>query len=471
MGKPLDMPAGFHKRIHRALRAYHGGPTEDALVDLLLAEKIATRQEMATPRLISNQILLDGLDCLKQSDEEAADLLQRRFPNQETALEVAHRRNLTEDIVFQRQREAIKGLARAIWAHEMELRRQRAKQIDARLEPATYSQLFGVAEKMDEIRTLLESASAPWLIALEGMGGVGKTSLVDALVRDLACQVHFKEIGWLSARRRLFKLPNGIEASENEPDFTLAELVDRLIDQFELGGLRHRSDAEKLAGLKDFLKGQPCLIVMDNLETAADYSSLVLHLRGLANPSKFLITTRYSLGDVSGVYCTTLRELSRDDTLDLIRHEAETRGLHELADALEQELAQIYDITGGNPLATKLIIGQIHTLSLPRALTLFKAGKGKAVEELLANLYTNAWQALDQDSRHVLQAMLLVAEEGGQLEQIAAAAELDEAGAASCLQHLATLSLVNVGGDLQKRRYSLHQLTMTFLAQQSGADA
>lgn len=470
MPRHLDLPQGFVKRIHQALRAWHASHVDDVLVDLLLAQQIRAVRPTATPRLISNQILLDGLAGLKQPDEEGSDLLQRRFLNQETAQAVAHRRNLTEDIIFQRQRVAIAQLAQVIWDQELELRRRRAHRIEARLEPPTYSQLFGVADKMAEARSLLETPSAPWVIALEGMGGIGKTSLADALVRELAGQVHFGEIGWASARRRLFRLSGEIETRTNQSDLTLTELVDRLIDQFALAGLRRRSDTEKVTGLTDFLKDQPCLIVVDNLETATDYSSLTSELRGWADPSKFLITTRYSLGDAGEVYGLTLRELSRDDTLALIRHEAETRGLPQLAGAPETELEQIYEITGGNPLAAKLVIGQIHTLSLPRALALFKAAKGKPVEKLLDYIYANAWQALDPANRRVFQAMLLVTEEGGRLAQIAAAAELDEVEAAACLQRLATLSLVNVGGSLQARRYSLHQLTQTFLAQQSSAD-
>ena len=73
------------------------------------------------PRLISNQILMNGLDRLKQTDGEATELLQRRFLNRETALEVAYSRNLSEDVVFQRQRAAITHLARVIWSQEMEL--------------------------------------------------------------------------------------------------------------------------------------------------------------------------------------------------------------------------------------------------------------------------------------------------------------------------------------------------------------
>lgn len=473
MSKQLDpdMPEGFAKRIHRALRAWHAHHTKDVLDDLLLAHQIRAEREVATPRLISSQILIDGLDRLKQADEAAADLLQRRFLDQETAQAMAYRQNLSEDIIFQRQRAAIAQLARMIWDQEMKLCQRRLRQIGARLETPTYSRLFGVTEKMAEARAQLETASEPWLLALEGLGGVGKTSLADALVRELACRTHFREIGWVSARRRLFRLSGEVETLADQPVLTLAELVDRLIDQFELVGLRRRSDAEKLAGLKDLLRSQSCLVVIDNLETATDYRSLVLGLRGLVDPSKFLITTRYSLRDVSGVYVLTLRQLSRGDTLSLIRHEAETRGLHELASASEGALGQIYDVTGGNPLATKLIIGQTHTLSLPVVLTRFSAAKDKPVEELLSFIYAHAWQALEEDSRRVLQALLLVAEEGGRLEQIAAAAELDQDDAVTCLQRLATLSLVNVGGDLKERRYSLHQLTHTFLARQSSEDS
>jgi hypothetical protein len=239
------------------------------------------------------------------------------------------------------------------------------------------------------------------------------------------------------------------------------------VDQFELAGLRYQSDAEKLAGLRDFLRSQPCLVVVDNLETVADYGALAAQLSGLAGPTKFLITTRYSLRDASGVYVVTLKHLSRDDTLALIRHEAKTRGLPELAEAPAKTLKPIYDVTGGNPLATKLLIGQVHTLSLPATLARFGAAKGQPVEELLAYVYEAAWESLDDDCRRVLQALLLVTEEGGRLEQIAAAAELDEDAAATCLHRLATLSLVSVGGDLKERRYALHQLTQTFVARKA----
>ena len=104
MCKHLDMPTNFSKRIHRVLRAWYALHAEDTLTDLLLAQQIRAGQETATPRLISNQILLNGLERLKQVNDEGAELLQRRFLNQETALEIAHSLNGSEDIIFQRRR-------------------------------------------------------------------------------------------------------------------------------------------------------------------------------------------------------------------------------------------------------------------------------------------------------------------------------------------------------------------------------
>jgi hypothetical protein len=460
------IPENFAKQVHRALRAWHTQNSTDVLGDLLLARQIEVDHRGATLRLINNQVLLNGINRLKQDDEETADLLQRRFLNQETALEVAYRRNLSEDVVFQRQRAAIGRLAEVIWEQEQELRQARLRRMETRLESPTYTRLFGVNEKLAKLRAQIETDAEPWLIALEGLGGIGKTSLADALARQLAVGIHFTEIGWVSARQRMFHLSGEIETLDDCADLTMAKLIEHLIEQFNLTGLSHQSDTEKLLGVKDFLKSSPCLIIIDNLETIANYQTFVLQLTKLADPSKFLLTTRYSLQDVSGVYIVTLRELPHEDALALIRHEAETRGLRELASAPKKELESIYRVTGGNPLAIKLIIGQIHSLSLSVVLSRFSTAKSKPVEELLAFLYQAAWQALDENCRRVLRAILLVPEEGGRLEQIAAAAELNEDEAVACLHRLIVLSLVNVSGSLHERRYSLHQLTRSFVAQQ-----
>ena len=469
MTQSIEMPQDFPKRVHEALRAWHNRQTRGVLDDLFLAHQLQAVHE-GTARLITNQIVADGLEQLKQSDADAAKLLERRFLDREKAFAVANSLNLGEDVVYQRQRIAIVQLAQAIWAQETEKLALRVHQIEDRLEPPTYRRLFGVEERIADVRASLTTNAEPWIVALEGMGGVGKTSLADSLARKMARETHFHEIGWVSARRRLFRLSGNVELLDNRPDLTMAEVTDRLVDQFGLNELARQPDAEKRAGLKEFFKTHPCLVIVDNLETVADYQTLVSQLDDLANPTKFLLTTRYSLRNESGVYILTVRDLSRQDAFAMMDYEARSRGLLELAEAPEADLALIYEVTGGNPLAIKLTVGQIHSLSLSTVLTRFGAARGTAVGELLSFIYADAWKSLDVDSRQVLRAMLLTPG-GGELEQVAAATELSVEVTANCLHRLAGFSLVDVTGGLKERRYALHQLTRAFVAQQPEEEA
>lgn len=463
-------PKGLNRRIREALRTWHSQEAKGVLDDLLLARHIQAEQKGLPSRLITNQIILNGFDRFKQIDEVAADLLKLRFFDWKKAREVASLKKLTQDVVFQRQRAAITKLTEVIWAQEEELRQSLRQRIEARLESPTYTRLFGIAEQLAEARRLLKEPTA-WIMSVEGMGGVGKTSFADVLARELAGESYFYQIAWISARRRLFRPIGEIETLPDRPNLTLAELTDRCIDQFELIGLRHQSDAEKVTGLKSYLKAHPCLIILDNLETVADAHTLISQLIVWVNPSKVLITTRHSLRDTDGVFPLPLKQLSKNDSLALIRHEAQTRGLPELVNAAVRKLSPIYTLTGGNPLAIKLIVGQIHTLSLPTALSRFSTAKGKPTEELLNYLYASAWQALDDECRQVLQAMLFVTEDGGRIRQITATAGLAESVVSTCLHRLAVLCLVIVSGDvLRERRYALHPLTRTFVASQAAAD-
>ena len=461
------MPSEFVKQIHQALKSWHAPHTGEDLDTLLLARQVQGEGNSASPRLVSNKILIAGLDSLKQVDPAAFELLQRRFLNRETAREIAYRFNMSEDVIYQQQRAAIAGLARSIWQQEIALRKLQAQRLMRRLEPPTYTRLFGVTEILADIRTWLESAAAPWIFSLEGMGGVGKTALADLLARNLAQDVHFQEVAWISVRQRLFQMPGVVETHSTLSSLSLLELVERLIDQFDLLHLKRQSDTEKLLGVKTFLKTQPCLVIVDNLESVVDYRTLVAQLRDLTNPSKFVITTRYSVRGESGVHIITLPGLSCPDTLQFIRYEATQQGLHELATASDTVLTPIYDLTRGNPLATKLVVGQVHTFALATVLERLGGIAAHPATELLDFLYADAWSLLDQKQRQVLRAMLLTPDGGGHIEHISAASGLDIGETASCLQRLAILALVNITGGLHERRYALHHLMRTFVAGQS----
>ena len=68
---------------------------------------------------------------------------------------------------------------------------------------------------------------------------------------------------------------------------------------------------------------------------------------------------------------------------------------------------------------------------------------------------------LDNTSQQVLLVMPLAQE--GTLNQLLSLSRLESAELHTALQQLITLSLVQVEGNLEQRRYSIHRLTETFL--------
>lgn len=452
--------------VQTVLRRWHAGKQDRAPWDEMLsvAERLA-ESPVPDPDLAVKQTVLDALNAMQQHGAgEGAAILRLRYLDAYTATATANRLNLTEDVVFKRQRSALADLAQIIWQEEVEARAAKENRIAARLEIKDPPRLFGLDDKLTQLTSALTSGASPWLVAIVGIGGIGKTSLADAAVRALSHNPAFVDIAWLSARQERFVVWNGLQdPPEGTPALTSERLVDGVIDQFGFRNLSRLGLAGRRERVRQKLKKLPYLIVIDNLETAADYRALVPELWELANPSKILLTSRHRLHDYPGILCLGLDELSAPDSLALLRHEARERGMHDVSTAHDEILLQVHEVAGGNPLALKLLMGQMHTLSLSRVVDDLRQARGRKVEDLYRFIYWRSWQLLTPPSRQVLAIMPLVAETGGGLAQIAALSELGEEQLEAPLSQLVTLCLVNVQGTLEERRYGIHRLTETFL--------
>lgn len=320
--------------------------------------------------------------------------------------------------------------------------------------------LFGVRETQQQLRLLLEQTDAPWLISIDGIGGIGKTTLGAALIREIIPTNRFYHMAWVSAKQEEFLPQLGLE-STSRPALDTDTLANLLLEQLEPSLPLARSAEEKKHLLTHLLKERPYLIVVDNLETVADYQTLLPFLRQLANPTKFLLTSRHSLHAHLEVFCLTLQELNQIDAVALLCYEAEIRGVTALAHASKMQLADIYDVVGGNPLALKLVVGQLHILPLSQVLESLKQAQSKTVDDLYTYIYWQAWHTLDEISQEVLLVMPLA--QGGTFDQLIRVSEIEISKLNQALEHLVKLSLVEVSGDLEQRRYRIHRLTETFL--------
>jgi hypothetical protein len=455
--------------VHTALRRWHTGPQEDLpWSEMLIVAQHLAESPAPNPDLAVKEVLLEALNAMEEhAGGGSAQILRLRFLHGLTATATAHRLNFSKDMVYKRQRTAIQDLAHSLWQAEVETRSIKERRVVGRLEIKEPPRLFGVDDKLAELTAALATGPSPWLVAVVGIGGIGKTSLADAAVRALAVSPAYADIAWISARQEHFVLWDGLqERPEGVPALTVEALLDAIIEQLGFRELTRFPLSQKQEHLRARLKAQPYLVVIDNLETAADYRALVPDLQGLVNPTRFLLTCRHSMHDFPGILNLSLDELSAADSLALLRHEAGERGLVDVAAAPDESLSQVHEVAGGNPLALKLLIGQMHTLSLPRVVDNLRQARERKVEELYYFIYWRSWQLLDEQGRRVLAIMPLVAESGGGLDQIAALCELDGQEMTAALKQLVALSLVNVRGTLDARRYSIHRLTETFLLEQ-----
>lgn len=452
----------LQEAIHEALRGWHaqGAPPQTALDELLLVRErraaLAEDGNLLALRLATNQVLWEALEVLERQDETAAQVLRWRFPDNNTLIRVAHRLNVSEHTVSRLQRAALGQLAAIVAEQELALRDAHIQEQEGQLPPPTYTHLFGVEERCAHLVTLLQEPEGPAVIALVGIGGIGKTALADAAVRDLVRAVSFERVLWLRYEART--MSGRALSPEHAFDAVLSDLAERL-------GLKSETlpAAQRLAAVRQVLKGARHLVVVDNLERAAVADYLLNHLVGLAGPSKFLLTTRTRPPGQAAVRHLTLPELAVDDAGRLLRHHAREVGVTAAAEANDEEVGRIYEVTGGNPLALKLVVGLLDLLPLGQVLADLKQSRSGPVEALYHHIYRQTWRTLSEPARTLLQAMPLVAESGGEPAYLQAISGLDEEAFWPALAQLRSRSLLEVRGTLADKRYGVHRLTETFV--------
>ncbi len=452
--------------VWQALKQWHGDATAPSPLEYLYLFRAARREAAGNTRRITNEILRNALETLKQSHFEDAGLLQQRFLDLLPVHRLANQMNVAESTAYQLQKQAIERLTAALQQMEEEASAAQKKVLRERLEPSSYTGLIGIEAAAATLETILVKPEAPWLIALEGIGGIGKTSLADFVLRRLIGQAAFDEVGWVTARQ--FRLNfGGAISTTAQPALTAPALVEKLAMQLLPGMVVSSLSAEELLRrLQAHVKAVPHLIVIDNLETLPDVESLLPTLQLLSNPSKFLLTSRQSLRVEPNIYHVTVPELSEENALHLIRQEAALSNLPLLAACTDEELVPIFKTVGGNPLALRLVAGQTHVHALEAILQDLEQARGETVENLYTFIYRRAWDSLDQRTRKVLLAMPLAQPGGESLEFLTKVCRLEVGDVRLALNKLVLQNLVDARGGLHERRYSIHGLTRTFLQEQ-----
>ncbi len=199
------------------------------------------------------------------------------------------------------------------------------------------------------------------LVALLGMGGIGKTSLSVKLAQQV--QHQFEYVIWRSLRNA----PPVLEV--------LAELIQFLSDQ-EAKDLPP-SFGGRISRLIDYLRSHRCLLVLDNAEALLSggqrtgqyregyegYGELLRLVGEVAHSSCLVLTSREQMkeialleGEALPVRSLQLRGLQSTDGQHLLT----AKGLSQIA--ADDALTKLVERYGGNPLALKLAATTIKYL-------------------------------------------------------------------------------------------------------------
>ncbi|MCP5094576.1 MAG: hypothetical protein GY943_03365 [Chloroflexi bacterium] len=458
------------EEVLEALRLWHGGDASRwPLAHLRLGTLISHLDEEHTsladygPAAHNRAILTHGLKILTNRMSEAEELLRDRFEHRRDVLAVANRLNISESSLYYRQRQAVNQLTEILVQLEENASTDWQQRMLTRYPLPSYNELIGIEKSRTAIIDAISNPNEHFIVVIDGIGGIGKTALADKISRDFLRTTHFNEIVWVTAKHTHLSTLGRLQIESGRPALTFSMLVDKLSTQLQLP--QHNSQLQKQRLVKQFLQERHCLVIIDNLETVADYRGLLPELKKWQNPSKFLLTSRIRLIHEPGVYSISLKELDESDAIKLIRQEAKQSGFTSLLEANDDELKQIFEVVGGNPLALKLIIGQLRFHSLPRVLKRFgkKENQQHTPAGIFDYIYQEIWDNLRDNSKTTLIALTQAGESGFNFDHLVKVTGLPESSINQCLEELILISLVDLSGSLFDRRYRLHRLTEVFL--------
>ncbi|MBN1919601.1 MAG: hypothetical protein JW892_00025 [Anaerolineae bacterium] len=338
---------------------------------------------------------------------------------------------------------------------------QRRLHLRQYLPPPEQLRLFGIQKHVENLITRLTSAEGPALVGLDGLGGIGKTTLAQAVAEQLAATELFTDILWVSAKQTRLS-PVGEIQTLSAPVLTLDQLLLRLATQLGREDLIACTPENRTKALSLTFHSAPYLVIVDNLETMVDHQTLVLQLQSMRGMSHFIFTSRQSLRDYDFVYAFSVPPLSREDSLALLQYELEHRNRW-LPGMEITDLLTLYQAVDGIPLALKLLAAQLGRLPLVQILEGLHNARGMASETLYNFIYRHTWDLLQDPARQLLLNMLLTSPQGEDFAWLQATSGLSAPQMDTAIKQLQEYSLLLISGSLQQPLYQLHRLTTTFL--------
>lgn len=320
--------------------------------------------------------------------------------------------------------------------------------------PPRYGEFLG---REGDVARVLEGLGLRWpLISIEGMGGIGKTTLAIEIAysclsgSQTALVLPFEAVVWVSAKDR------------PEEKRWLNEVLDTAARVLDYPAITQLPLEQKPIEIDQLLRNLRTLVIVDNFETIED-PDLVAWIQRVPEPSKALITTRYA--QLRRVWDISLGGLERSEALKLIRTHARRLGLQLIENARAEALLPLARITEGNPKAIEMALGYIKwgTLSLDEVVEHLYAAS-KRVEDLFDDLFAQFWnKVITRDAQQILLVFPFFVTSASK-EALEATSGLTGYRLDFAVEQLVELALLDMNKEsvTSSQYYSIHPLTRAF---------
>src|SRR5687768_1310031 len=316
----------------------------------------------------------------------------------------------------------------------------------------------------EEIKAILQSLqpnSRTFIIGIEGIGGMGKSTLAIELSHRCVENDLFEALIWISAKEATLTL-HGIEPVIPEAK-SLSDILITIGTNLGNPTIGNLSIQDQIKRAYNLLSRHTTLLVLDNFESLSknEQRDILDFLRRSPITLKVVITSRER---VSEGQIIRLQGLSLEESNALLDWDAQQKNIHLTKD----QSKYLVDLTGGLPLALLWVQGQIAVLGYSVTQVLDKLSLDADIP-ILQYCFNHSWNLLgESDSKKLLLILALQPDAVSRtaLQEISGIENNERFD--NAISHLLQLSLVEHEHD--KDYLSILPLTRRFIRSQFASD-
>lgn len=318
--------------------------------------------------------------------------------------------------------------------------------------------------RQEEIQSILQSLqpnSRTFIVGIEAIGGMGKSTLAIEIAYRCIENDLFESVIWISAKESMLTL-QGIEPVMPEAK-TLSDILITIGTNLGNPTIGNLSIQDQIKRAYNLLSRQTTLLVLDNFESLSknEQRDILDFLRRSPITLKVVITSRER---VSEGQIIRLQGLSFEESNALLEWDAQQKNIHLTKD----QSKYLVDLTGGLPLALLWVHGQIAVLGYSATQVLDKLSLDTDIP-ILQYCFNHSWNLLRQSNEKNLLFILALQPEAVSREALKEIAGIEDSdNFDNAISDLLQLTLIE--HESGKDYFSILPLTRRFIRTQFATD-